>query len=377
MSKHISVTMADKNPEDKQHSGLLKNHTLVVRAVASTMMGAVFGFSMQKGRVFEPENIRAQMVMEKFIMMKMFLSAIAAGQLTLWAGSYFFPRELQQAKAEFDLTMRDKTPVRVGIGAAILGAGMTVSGACPGMILIQVGSRVPNALVTLTGIFAGTLLYATLHPTICNAFVAKAKEHHRLDLTHGLSYRTTAFLMSTVLVGACAGLEYFVPWTSEVPVADLSSMWHAYAWPPLLCGALVGLIQVPAVYFLRDTLGGSSAYVTCCSQLFSVMGGDGRLDYLRDYRNGFASWWQVFYVGTAMAGAAMAHYLSKGPVPSGVSAEHAFLGGVMLAVGARMAGGCTSGHGLSGMALLANNSFVAVPAMFAGAMGVAFCTSLA
>ena len=37
-----------------------------------------------------------------------------------------------------------------------------------------------------------------------------------------------------------------------------------------------------------------------------------------------------------------------------------------------MAGGCTSGHGLSGMALFSLQSFLGVPAMFAGGIVTAF-----
>lgn len=40
--------------------------------------------------------------------------------------------------------------------------------------------------------------------------------------------------------------------------------------------------------------------------------------------------------------------------------------------GARLADGCTSGHGLSGVAQLAVGSTVAVAAMFAGGIGAGF-----
>ncbi len=44
----------------------------------------------------------------------------------------------------------------------------------------------------------------------------------------------------------------------------------------------------------------------------------------------------------------------------------AFAGGFLMLFGARIADGCTSGHGLSGMAQLSVGSTVAVAAMFAG-----------
>ena len=49
----------------------------------------------------------------------------------------------------------------------------------------------------------------------------------------------------------------------------------------------------------------------------------------------------------------------------------AFLGGFVMVLGARIADGCTTGHGISGIAQLAVGSSVAVAAMFAGAIVVA------
>lgn len=49
----------------------------------------------------------------------------------------------------------------------------------------------------------------------------------------------------------------------------------------------------------------------------------------------------------------------------------AFIAGFLMLLGARIADGCTSGHGLSGTAQLAVGSIVAVVAMFAGGIGTA------
>jgi uncharacterized membrane protein YedE/YeeE len=50
----------------------------------------------------------------------------------------------------------------------------------------------------------------------------------------------------------------------------------------------------------------------------------------------------------------------------------AFIGGVILLFGARMAGGCTSGHGISGGLQLALSSWAFLLAMFASGVGTAF-----
>ena len=49
----------------------------------------------------------------------------------------------------------------------------------------------------------------------------------------------------------------------------------------------------------------------------------------------------------------------------------AFVGGFLMLLGARIADGCTSGHGISGIAQLSIGSFIAVAAMFAGGIGTA------
>jgi hypothetical protein len=44
----------------------------------------------------------------------------------------------------------------------------------------------------------------------------------------------------------------------------------------------------------------------------------------------------------------------------------AFAGGFLMLMGARIADGCTSGHGISGIAQLSVGSLIAVTAMFTG-----------
>jgi len=50
----------------------------------------------------------------------------------------------------------------------------------------------------------------------------------------------------------------------------------------------------------------------------------------------------------------------------------AFTGGILIGVGSRWSGGCTSGHGISGTLQLAVSSWLAVICFFAGGMATAF-----
>jgi len=49
----------------------------------------------------------------------------------------------------------------------------------------------------------------------------------------------------------------------------------------------------------------------------------------------------------------------------------AFAGGLLMAFGARLAGGCTSGHGISGTMQLAVGSWIAVICFFVGGIATA------
>ena len=49
----------------------------------------------------------------------------------------------------------------------------------------------------------------------------------------------------------------------------------------------------------------------------------------------------------------------------GVEWSEAFVGGFLMIIGSRLADGCTSGHGISGCAILLNASFLGTISMFA------------
>ncbi|XP_069109244.1 probable transporter PD_1892 [Argopecten irradians] len=184
--------------------------------------------------------------------------------------------------------------------------------------------------------------------------------------------------MAILLLVIVALIEYFWSWNK-----DLVSMGRenpasanvvtAVGWPPSVSGAFIGLLQVPLVLVVKDTVGGSSSYVTIVSQWVITDKLAQTFPYLAKRRSGVGNWWQVFFVSFVVVGACLSGVssdtlnTSKGP-----QLPMALFGGFLLLFGARLGAGCTSGHGLSGMALLAWLSFIAVPAMFAGGISTAF-----
>ncbi|EDQ88176.1 uncharacterized protein MONBRDRAFT_9521 [Monosiga brevicollis MX1] len=284
--------------------------TKLGQVVAASAMGLFFGWAMEKGKVTEPMVIRDQMGMTRFTMMKMFLSAVVAARVVL-------ERMLAQAKA---------------------------------------------ARTTAIHVVRGTINHTRSGDEV--VFV---------DEKLGSSYAKVAVGFSIMLATMIGLLEYLLPWTSEVPrdfarpVGDYLA-WHA--WSPIVSGAIVGSMQIPAILFIGDTLGSSTSYMTLCAQTSGLPFIKQTCGHLCKFKSGMGNWWQVFYIAMAALAASVSARMgaTEGAVIPGAAPGAAVFGGILMLVGSRLAGGCTSGHGLSGMGLMCINSFVAVAAMFGGGM---------
>ncbi len=162
------------------------------------------------------------------------------------------------------------------------------------------------------------------------------------------------------------------------------------AWSPYVAGVVIGLLQIPAFLLIETALGASSSYVTIGGLIAGWIDPSAlKIDYVaRHVAASGKNWWQVALVAGVAIGAFLSMKLAgsrRQPISpiwrralgSASPAKRyavAFLGGFAMLLGARIADGCTSGHGLSGMAQLAVGSTVAVAAMFAG--GIAAATLL-
>ena len=68
---------------------------LVTAILTGLLMGAAFGLALEKSRVFEPGMIVGQMQLRNFIMLKVFLTAVATGAVALAALNGFGLVKLQ------------------------------------------------------------------------------------------------------------------------------------------------------------------------------------------------------------------------------------------------------------------------------------------
>lgn len=153
------------------------------------------------------------------------------------------------------------------------------------------------------------------------------------------------------------------------------------AWSPYLVGALIGLLSMATFYFSEKALGASTAYARVAGLVGLQVDPEHTrsLKYFKD--NPPKVGWELMLVLAAIGGAFIAAWsggeLTGTFLPAMwqerfgsesylLRAIVAFAGGSLMAFGARMAGGCTSGHGISGTLQLSVGSWVAAICFFVG-----------
>lgn len=144
-------------------------------------------------------------------------------------------------------------------------------------------------------------------------------------------------------------------------------------WPWWFSGILMGL-TVPLLYFLTGQGFGIS---TSFQQIGAMCSPNSKLAYFRDFNKRKGMWTLMFVVGIAAGGFIANHLLSAEPVEflpesymSMGGAIRLLIGGILIGFGTRYAGGCTSGHAITGISNLNWPSLVATIFFFVGGLAV-------
>lgn len=157
------------------------------------------------------------------------------------------------------------------------------------------------------------------------------------------------------------------------------------AWSPYLVGALIGGLSMLTFYFSDNPLGASSSYAKLAGMVGKWVNRK-HIERLAFFQKKVPRLdWSVMLLFGIVVGAFLAalwgNELTGRWLPP-MWAERfgsavwlrlvvAFSGGAMMAMGARIAGGCTSGHGISGALQLSVGSWIALVCFFAGGVAVA------
>jgi uncharacterized protein len=181
--------------------------SLFVAIAVGLLMGVVFGFALEKSRVFEPGIIVGQMQLRNFIMLKVFLTAVATGAVVLAALNGFGFVKLQPKAALYAADI---------VGGLILGVGITLAGACPGTTLAQIGVGYRDALFTLVGGLAGAVAFSYAQPWLNRTLLASGDGKIIFTDLIGIPYWVGALGFAAVLVIVLAQLERWRSWRDEM-----------------------------------------------------------------------------------------------------------------------------------------------------------------
>jgi len=157
------------------------------------------------------------------------------------------------------------------------------------------------------------------------------------------------------------------------------------AWSPYVAGGLSGLVIIVSVLWTGKFFGASTSFVRSAGMLAQYFEPDrvAQLEYFIRYLPQFD--WQLLFVIGIFLGSLLSALTSdsfkwqgvpdmwgrrfgNNPVLRGAAA---FVGGIVAMYGARLAGGCPSGHGLSGMIQLAVSGLIALAFFFIGGIVMA------
>ncbi len=156
-------------------------------------------------------------------------------------------------------------------------------------------------------------------------------------------------------------------------------------WSPYLAGAGIGLVACLAFVFADRPLGCSTAFVKTRGLIGKLISAEKTMamEYYQEFVPKID--WPFMIIPGIIIGAFISstlsgsfHILWVPPLWASAFGDNILLrvvaalaGGILLGLGARWAGGCTSGHGISGSIQLSFGSLVTAACFFIGGIAVA------
>ncbi|KAH7410598.1 hypothetical protein BKA64DRAFT_358074 [Cadophora sp. MPI-SDFR-AT-0126] len=317
----------------------------------SVLSGSIFGAALIAAGVYSPSVIIGQMQLRDFHMLKTFIAASASSAIAIILANKY---NISSCKPRTPTTLNLFSPYDGNIlGGILLGFGMSLTGACPGTLVPQLTTGVPSGPLVLFGGLVGGILYSRFGKPLIGqvrnkALMEKPTVFQSLEVKQG---NATA-VYEAICLAIIGSLTHYFP-----DKVDLLA-------PSVVGGLLIGLSQVASLSLTGGALSISSAYEQLGDLLWWAE--ESMLEGRNALRPSIKT--TAFAAGTALGSWGLFRYLDLPTPATGfkIGAVRAVVGGVLLTFGSRLAGGCTSGHGISGMSQLSISSIITVAAMFSG-----------
>jgi uncharacterized membrane protein YedE/YeeE len=248
------------------------------------------------------------------------------------------------------------------VGATLFAIGMQLGGACASGTLFAVGSGQSTIVLTLGGFITGSVLYTWGYPL----FTGWPQVNGFLLATHvgwfGSWAITIAVLLGIVLLTRVIQARRNPPPVDVVPTARGFARVFRGSWP-VLVGAVVLAVFAAAVFLVSgSTWGVTSAFALWGAKFLQLLGLHPETwEFWRTTANAKALASPIWtdktsltdigiMIGAGVAAAAAGSWKIHSQIPWR-TALAAVLGGILMGVGARLAGGCNIGAYLAGISV--------------------------
>ncbi len=318
------------------------------------IFGILFGLIISYANLNKFNTISGLSVLKDYSVAKSILVAIGLGIILL------------NIEIEFGFASYHIKPLIFGgltIGGLLFGAGMSILGYCPGTLAVSLGEGSIDALIGIIGGLFGGFVFTLLLPYI-NYILGPNIGNVSVNtlIKSKLFFNLVFIIIGLVFIW----LSFFLHKKEKIK--------KDYKW--LISGIALAILNI--IVFLSSTtnrpIGASTSY-----------------PYLSDFLTGFTknsyfikiekpgNWELIFLFGALLSGLILSiikkefkfklihknweFYKGSSKLKRII---WSFIGGFILIFGARMAGGCTSGHILSGGMQLAVSSLIFAVFVFIG-----------
>ncbi|MFW6293535.1 MAG: YeeE/YedE family protein [Spirochaetota bacterium] len=323
----------------------------MVSIVSGLLVGFVGGFALQRGGFCMHSAFRSIVFEKDHSILRAWILILAINVpilLLLEQAGVIFP-----ARAPF-------TPIAGLVGGLVFGVGMVLAGGCVSGTWYRASKGMTGSLVALLGFAAGGLMmtrgvFAPARALATDLELSIAGEEASL-------YNLPSALGDGFFPGF--GLRWIVALIVVVPLVvyllRAPKSRFTIGWPWYLTGAVLAVVALSAWFFssleYRD-YGLSIVAPTNAIASLLLLGDDTGINW--------ASWFLIGLVPGAVAAAWKSGDLSF-RVPSAARLVQNLGGGLLMGLGANLAGGCNIGHGVTGISVLSIGSIWATATTIAG-----------
>jgi len=311
--------------------------------VLTLILGFIFGAIIQYANLNKYNVISGLAIREDFTVAKALAIAIGIGAIIVNI-------EIALGLASYHIK-----PFVVGgiiLGGLVFGIGMAILGYCPGTLAISFGQGSVDALIAIIGGLIGGISYTLILPFIKPILGPNLGPISVNSLIgNGLLFFIILFIMGVLFILAAF-------WLQKID-KNKDKKW-------IYAGTALGILN--AIIFLsfvsNRPIGASTSYPYLGDLIINLTNND----YFNKIKTP-GKWEAIFLLGATTSGFVISLIRKDFKIKllhenwikyKGSSAQKriiwSFIGGFILIFGARMAGGCTSGHILSGGMQLAISS---------------------